>query len=336
MRYVEDVDMTTLIYGAIEGMLEKLDPHSSFLTPEYFAEMNIETQGSFGGLGIEITNKDDYIHIISPIEDTPAWDAGLRAGDYIVRIEDQSTKGMELMEAVKLLRGEAGSDVTISIMREGFSSPLDVTITRAIIEIKAVKSKMLEPGFGYVKLNQFNQNVHRELNAALDDLEKQAGGTLQGLVLDLRNNPGGLLDQAVKVSDEFISEGLIVYTRGRSTSQNLEERAQRRGTRDGYPIVCLVNGGSASASEIVAGALQDHRRAIILGTQTFGKGSVNHFHRLADGSAIYITGARWYTPNGNLIEGQGITPDEVVEITAEDIEQGRDPQLERAIEYLNA
>ncbi|MDP8257533.1 MAG: S41 family peptidase [Candidatus Alcyoniella australis] len=308
-RYVDDVDMRELVYGAIEGMLAKLDPHSSFLTPEYFNELNVDTQGSFGGLGIEITTKDDYIHVISPIEDTPAWKAGIRAGDYIVRIEGQSTKGMDLMEAVSLLRGPKGTDVTISVMHEGYPAPKDVTITRAIIQIVAVKSRMLEPGYGYVKLTQFNQNADRELKKAIDSLEREAGGTLKGLVLDLRNNPGGLLDQAVKVSNEFIAEGLIVSTRGRASSQNLEERATRSGTRDNFPMVCLVNGGSASASEIVAGALQDHKRAVVVGTPSFGKGSVQTIIRLDDGSGLRLTTAKYYTPAGRDIQAKGIIPD---------------------------
>ncbi|MDX1779006.1 MAG: S41 family peptidase, partial [Thermodesulfobacteriota bacterium] len=296
-NYVEDSNPEDLIYGAINGMLRTLDPHSSFMRPDFYKELQVETKGSFGGLGIEITMKKGILTIVSPIEDTPAFRVGLKAGDKIVKIEDETTENMTLLDAVKKMRGPAGTEVTISIMREGFLEPREFTITREIIHIKSVKYKSLEEGtIGYIRLSQFQEDTGEEFKKALATLE--GGDTpLKGLVIDLRNNPGGLLDQAVKVSDEFLEEGLIVYTQGKLEGQQMSFTAQPNENPHDYPIIVLVNGGSASGSEIVAGALQDHNRAVILGTTTFGKGSVQTIIPLEDGSGLRLTTARYYTPS---------------------------------------
>ncbi|NJD63412.1 MAG: PDZ domain-containing protein, partial [Deltaproteobacteria bacterium] len=270
--YVEEPNVDELVNGAIKGMLQTLDPHSSYLTPDLLKQVEVETKGSFGGLGIEIGVKDGILTVIAPIEDTPAFRAGLQAGDKIVKIENETTREMNVMDAVKRLRGEPGTKVTIWIAREGMTEPKAYTITRDIIKIKSVKSKPLGDGLGYVKLTQFQQDTDGDLEKALQSFTKQKGG-LKGLVLDLRNNPGGLLDQAVRVTDKFVESGLIVYTDGRIENQKFKYFAHKEGTYTGFPMVVLVNAGSASASEIVAGALQDHGRAILLGAQTFGKGS---------------------------------------------------------------
>jgi carboxyl-terminal processing protease len=309
--YVEEPNVDELINGAIKGMLQTLDPHSSYLTPDMLKQVEVETKGTFGGLGIEIGVKDGVLTVIAPIEDTPAFRAGLQAGDKIVRIEKEPTRDMNVMDAVKRLRGEPGTSVTIWIVRDGLSEPKSYTITRDIIKIRSVKSKSLGDGIGYVKLNQFQQDTDGELEKALQAQMKEKGG-LKGLVLDLRNNPGGLLDQAVKVGDKFIESGLIVYTDGRIENQKFKYFAHKEGTYTGFPIVVLVNAGSASASEIVAGALQDHGRAILLGTQTFGKGSVQTIIPMEDGSAVRLTTARYFTPNGRSIQAKGIEPDIVV------------------------
>lgn len=310
--YVEKTNSKDLVYGAMKGMLEGLDPHSSFMSPDTFKEMQVETKGEFGGLGIEITMKEGMLMVVSPIEDTPAFKAGIKSGDIIIKIEGKATKDMTLMDAVKMMRGPKGTSVTITIARESFPEPKDFTITRDIIAVKSVKTKTLEPGYGYVRVAQFQEKTDSDLDKALDKMEKENGG-LKGLVLDLRNNPGGLLDQAVKVSDDFLESGLIVYTDGRIEGQKMTFSAKKEGTRPNYPIVVLVNAGSASASEIVAGALQDHGRALILGTQTFGKGSVQTIYPLEDGSALRLTTARYYTPSGTSIQAKGITPDIILE-----------------------
>ncbi|MGB9699481.1 MAG: S41 family peptidase [Thermodesulfobacteriota bacterium] len=310
-NYVEPVKVNNLIHGAINGMLETLDPHSSFMTPEVYKEMQTETRGSFGGIGFEITIRDKVLTVVAPIEDTPAYRAGIQSGDQILRINGKSTKGMSLLDAVKLMRGPEGTQVTITIMRQGFTEPKDITLTRAIIPIRSVRHKMLEEGFGYIKINQFIEKTHADMVKALEKLEGKEG-TLKGLILDLRNDPGGLLEQAVKVADEFLESGLIVYTEGRVESQKMKFYAQKKTKVRDYPLIVLVNGGSASASEIVAGALQDHGRAVILGTPTFGKGSVQTIIPLEDGSAVRLTTARYYTPNGRSIQAQGITPDIIV------------------------
>jgi len=310
-NYVEPVNASSLINGAINGMLETLDPHSSFMNPEVFKEMQTETRGSFGGVGFEITIRDKILTVVAPIEDTPASRAGIQPGDQILRIDGKSTKDLNLMEAVKMMRGPQGTQVTITIMRSGFTEPQDFTMTRATIPIRSVRSKMLEEGYGYIKINQFIEKTHTDMKAALSQLESR-DATLKGLILDLRNDPGGLLEQAVKVADEFLESGLIVYTEGRVEGQKMKFYAQKKPKEHDYPLIVLVNAGSASASEIVAGALQDHGRAVILGTQTFGKGSVQTIIPLEDGSAIRLTTARYFTPSGRSIQAQGIVPDIVV------------------------
>jgi len=310
-NYVEPVKVSSLIHGAINGMLETLDPHSNFMSPEVYKEMQTETKGSFGGVGFEITIRDKILTVVAPIEDTPAFRAGIISGDQILRIDGQSTKDMNLMDAVKLMRGPQGTQVTITIMRLGFTEPKEITLTRATIPIRSVRSKILEEGYGYIKINQFIEKTHTDMKTALERLESKEG-TLKGLVLDLRNDPGGLLEQAVKVADEFLESGLIVYTEGRVEGQKMKFYAQKKTKGRDYPLIVLVNAGSASASEIVAGALQDHGRAVILGTPTFGKGSVQTIIPLEDGSAIRLTTARYFTPNGRSIQAQGIVPDIVV------------------------
>jgi carboxyl-terminal processing protease len=329
--YVDEVNMDNLVKGAINGMVETLDPHSSYLTPEMLKQVEVETKGIFGGLGIEIGVKDGLLTIIAPIEDTPAARAGLQAGDKIVRIENESTKNMNVMDAVKRLRGEPGTKVTITIVRESVPDPKAYTLTRELIKIKSVKSKALPDGIGYIRLIQFQQDSHQEVDRALQEFLKAKGG-LKGLVLDLRNNPGGLLDQAVRVADAFVESGLIVYTDGRVEGQKTKYGAHKEGTYSGFPIVVLVNAGSASASEIVAGALQDHGRAIIIGQRTFGKASVQTILPMEDGSALRLTTARYYTPNGRSIQAKGIEPDIVVDDGREASGAHPGPMREKDIE----
>jgi len=317
--YVEDVPIKDLVYGAIDGMLSSLDPHSGFMSPEIYKEMKVDTRGEFGGLGIEISIKDEILTIVAPLEDTPAFRVGLQAGDQIVKIGDQFTKEMEIMEAVQLMRGAPGTSVTITVMRPGFESPQPFTIEREIIKVKSVKSKPLGDGFGYIRLTQFQERSGKDLGKALDKLREENNGPLQGLVLDLRNNPGGLLDQAVEVADQFLDEGLIVSTRGREEDAQMEFSAMHNGTEPDYPLVVLINGGSASASEIVAGALQDHGRAVIMGTQSFGKGSVQTIIPLNDNSGLRLTTAKYYTPNGTSIQARGIIPD--IEVQPSEIKE---------------
>jgi len=306
-NYVEEIPPKKLIYGAVQGMLKSLDPHSSFMKPEDYKELQIETKGSFTGIGIEISLKDGILTVVSPIEGTPAYKAGLKANDKILKIEGKTTKNMTLIESVKLLRGAKGTDVTISIYREGWRRLKDITLTRDVIPIQSVRSRILEDGYGYIRVSNFQNKTTFELKKALRELEKGKG--LKGLVLDLRNNPGGLLDQAVKVADVFLEKGLVVYTDGRIEEQKMRFEAHPNKHHHKYPIAVLVNEGSASASEIVAGALQDHKRAIILGIRTFGKGSVQTIIPLEDGSAVRLTTARYYTPNGRSIQAKGIEPD---------------------------
>lgn len=310
--YVEEVPMQELIYGAIDGMLAALDPHSSFMPPDVYKEMKDDTRGEFGGIGIEITIKDGVLTVVSPIEDTPAYRAGLQAGDQIVKIEDGFTKDMSVMDAVKLMRGPKGSPIRITIIREAFEKPKEFELKREIIKIRSVKARTLEDGYGYVRLAQFQERTDEELAKALKDLRTENDGRLDGLVLDLRNNPGGLLEQAVKVSDLFLGKGLIVYTDGREEGSRMEFHARPGTAEEEFPLVVLINSGSASASEIVAGALQDHDRALVLGTQSFGKGSVQTVIPLSDNSGLRLTTARYYTPNGTSIQARGITPDIVV------------------------
>lgn len=309
-NYVEEVDAQQLVYGAIRGLLESLDPHSSFMSPQVYKEMQAETHGSFGGLGIEITVRDRYLTIVAPIEGTPADRAGIQAGDRILKIEDELTKDMTLIEAVRKLRGPKGSTVAITIGRNG-QKPFDLSIVREIIQVHSVKVHDLGDGIGYVRLTSFQERTARELEEGLEELEAKQ---VKAIVLDLRNNPGGLLNQAVQVSDLFLKKGqLIVYTEGRAKNQDLRFVAEHRTSLPGHPMVVLVNGGSASASEIVAGALQDWKRAVILGTATFGKGSVQTVIPLSDGSGLRLTTAKYFTPKGRTINETGIAPDIVVE-----------------------
>lgn len=310
-NYVEEVHSKDLVYGAIRGMLETLDPHSAFMPPEVYREMQVETQGSFGGLGIEITVRDRQLTVVAPIEGTPADRAGILAGDRIVKINGEPTKDMTLFEAVRKLRGPRGSQVTITIMREGFTEAKDFAITRETIEVHSVRSFELGDGIGYIRMVSFQEKTARDLEQTLEQF--QTGG-VKAMVLDLRNNPGGLLSQAVQVADLFLQKGqLIVYTEGRARNQDLRFSAEHTKSLPQVPLVVLVNGGSASASEIVAGALQDHRRAVILGTTTFGKGSVQTVIPLNDGSGLRLTTAKYFTPRGETIQGKGITPDIQVE-----------------------
>jgi carboxyl-terminal processing protease len=311
--YVEPVDDKKLLRDAIQGMLSGLDPHSSFLDPEAFKEMRVGTEGEFGGLGIEVTMEDGFVKVVSPIEDTPAARAGLKTGDLIIRLDSKAVKGLTLNEAVKLMRGKPGSDIVLTVVREGQPKPLTFTLTRAVIKIQSVKHRTLDDGFGYVRITQFQANTGDNLKDALNKLKQQNKGSLKGLVLDLRNNPGGVLNAAVAVSDAFLTNGLIVYTEGRVADSEMKFSATPADLLGGAPMVVLVNGGSASASEIVAGALQDHKRAVIMGTKTFGKGSVQTILPMTGGAALKITTARYYTPSGRSIQATGILPDVVTE-----------------------
>ena len=313
-NYVEDVNTKSLVDGAINGMLGSLDPHSAYLTPDLYKELQMDTQGRFGGLGIEITIKGGILTVVSPIEDTPAAKAGVKPGDQIFKIEDEFTKDMTLVDAVKKMRGPKGTKITISVRREGVAELINFTLVRDTIRVQSVRSRNLEEGYGYVRLAQFQERSDRDLQRALEKLAAEKGG-LKGLVLDLRNNPGGLLTQAVRVADLFLDSGMIVYTEGRIESQRQKYFAQKDGSWMDFPVVVLVNGGSASASEIVAGALQDHKRAIVLGTKSFGKGSVQTILPLDDSSALRLTTARYFTPKGRSIQAMGIVPDIVVEST---------------------
>jgi len=311
-NYVEDPDSQELVRGAIKGMLTSLDPHSSFMTPDMYKEMQIDTQGEFQGIGITIGIRDGILTVIAPIDDTPAFRAGILAGDKIVMIEGASTKDMSLMEAVKIMRGPKGTKVTISILREGETEPIKYTITRDVIPLYSVKVKDIDPNVGYVRISQFQKNTSTEFAEALTKIREEKGESFKGLVLDLRNNPGGLLLSAIEVADRFVDSGPIVTTRGRLQNQNFAYNAKGKGTEPDYPIIVLVNGGSASASEIVAGALQDYKKAILIGTTTFGKGSVQTIYRLGDGSGMRVTTARYFTPSGRSIQATGIEPDIVV------------------------
>jgi len=339
-NYVENVDQDELIYGAIRGMLETLDPHTSFLKPDQYREMKIDTSGQFGGVGIEVemrpvgdNSRDNVLTVMSAIDGTPAAKAGITTGDQITRIDDTPTHSMRMDDAVQKMRGKKGSPVTLSVIRpgsKGWKEPRVYNLMREIIKIDNVVARTIEPGYGYVRLKQFSENSDRDMEQALDRLERESPeGKLRGLVLDLRNNPGGLLDQAVRIADEFIDQGLIVRTEGKGGRIIDEEKAHARGTRLGFPMIVLVNGGSASASEIVAGALQDHERAAIMGTQTFGKGSVQTVIELDDGSALKLTIARYYTPSGRSIQEHGITPDiQVDQVKMADLkpQHGDEPQ----------
>ena len=310
-NYVEPQDTQKLIQGAIKGMIQSLDPHSSYLTKEEHQELLIETKGQFTGVGMEITVRDNILTVVSPVEDTPAYRAGIKAGDKIIQIDDKSTIDMTSTEAVKYIRGPKGTKVKLTISRENVDKPLVFNITRDVIPLRSVRTNMLDYDIGYVRISLFQGRTADELRSHLDELE--ADHKLKGLILDLRNNPGGLLTQAIEVSDIFLESGLIVSTKGRHGDQDIEEFAKKDGTEGSYPIIVLVNGGSASAAEIVAGALQDNKRALILGTRTFGKGSVQTILPLSDGSGLRLTTARYYTPSGRSIQLSGISPDIEIE-----------------------
>jgi carboxyl-terminal processing protease len=310
-NYVEPVEQKTLIQGAINGMMKSLDPHSSFMTTEMYKELEVETRGSFGGIGIEITILKDVLTVVSPIEDTPAFQAGIKAGDQIIKIDGKSTKDINIMEAVNRLRGPKDTKVTLTIMRETLDKPTDIVITRSIIKIRSIKTRMFDDRIGYIRIAAFQEKTVDDLRKALRDLDGPTH-SLKGLILDMRNNPGGLLTQAVEIADVFLKSGVIVSTRGKAKSLDHQFSARDNGDEPTYPIVILVNEGTASAAEIVSGALQDNRRAIIVGTQTFGKGSVQTVIPLEDGSALKLTTAKYYTPNGRSIQAEGVAPDIVI------------------------
>ena len=322
--YVEDISDSQLLNDAIKGMLGGLDPHTVYLDPESYREMNIDTHGEFGGLGLEVTLEDGVIRVVAPIDGTPADKAGLKAGDLIISLDGIKVEGQSLDEAVSLMRGEPGSEIILTIVREDRPQPFDVTLERAIIHIESVRGQLLDPGFGYVRVSQFQTDTAGSLRRELVRLTGEADGALKGLILDLRDNPGGVLDGAVEVSDTFLRKGLIVSTRGRSADSKVTFNATPKDYLSGAPLVVLVNSGSASASEIVAGALQDHGRALILGSRTFGKGSVQTILPMHNGAALKITTARYYTPNDRSIQATGITPDVISSVRNGGAEQSRE------------
>ncbi|HIF53826.1 MAG: S41 family peptidase [Methylococcales bacterium] len=307
--YVEAVSDKKLLEDAIKGMLAGLDPHSSYLDAEQYKGLKEGTTGQFGGLGIEVTMENGFVKVVSPIDDTPAQRAGMKAGDLIVRLDEKPVKGMSLADAVKIMRGNPGDDILLTVIREGADAPLKITITRAIIKVKSVKNRMLAPGYGYVRISSFQSRTGQGVIDAVNKLKAENGRELKGLVLDLRNNPGGVLNAAVEVSDAFLEKGLIVYTEGRIKNSKMRFNAAPGDVVNGMPIVVLINAGSASASEIVAGALQDHHRAIIMGEKSFGKGSVQTILPTGSDAAVKLTTARYYTPSGRSIQAEGINPD---------------------------
>lgn len=307
--YVEEVSDDELLEHAIRGMLSGLDPHSAYLNTEEFNELRIGTTGEFGGLGIEVGMEDGFVKVVSPIDDTPAARAGMLAGDLIIRLDDTPVKGLSLNDAVKLMRGKPGSTLTLTVIREGADKPLTIDIKRAIIKVTSVKSRMLDDHYGYVRISNFQTKTTADLLNAIKKLKSESDNALKGMVLDLRNNPGGVLSGAVGVSDAFLNEGMIVYTDGRESDSKLRYDATEGDVLEGAPLVVLVNGGSASASEIVAGAMQDHGRAVVLGSKTFGKGSVQTIQDLPAGGAVKLTTSRYFTPNGRSIQALGIEPD---------------------------
>ena len=311
--YVEEVDDKTLLENAIKGMLSELDPHSTYLQPKEYSKLQINTSGEFGGLGIEVGMENGFIKVISPIDDTPAHKAGIKSGDLIIKLDATLVKGLTLSEAVNRMRGKPGTKILLTIIREQTRKPLELTLTRAAIKVKSVRYQTLEEGFVYLRIAQFQVNTGSDLKYAFDKLSNE-NKKIKGIILDLRNNPGGVLHAAVDVTNAFIDEGLIVYTKGRREDTLLKFSANSESISADTPLIVLINGGSASASEIVAGALQDHKRAILLGTQTFGKGSVQTVLPLPNGRAIKLTTARYYTPNGRTIQAKGIKPDIVVDV----------------------
>ena len=336
-NYVEPIDDKALLENAIRGMLSGLDPHSTYLVPDDYQELQAGTSGEFGGLGIEVGMEDGFVKVIAPIDDTPAQRAGVEAGDLVIRLDDTPVKGMSLAEAVKVMRGEPGTDIVLTIVREGVDRPIRITITRDVIHVTSVRSRPLEPGYGYIRISQFQLRTGESLREAVGTLREGTGDDgLKGVVLDLRNNPGGVLNAAVSVSDAFLDKGIIVYTDGRMDDAKLSFSAKGSDILDGIPLVVLVNAGSASASEIVAGALQDHRRAVIMGEKTFGKGSVQTILPLGNGSALKLTTARYYTPSGTSIQARGIVPDialDRVRVSQVDVGQGvKESDLARHLE----
>jgi len=331
--YVDETKPKDLIYGALKGMLSSLDPHSQFMDPDTYNELKVDTEGKFGGIGIEITVKDSLLTVVTPIEDTPAWKAGIKTGDRIVKINDELTRDMTLTEAVKKMRGKPGDAVTLIILRESEKKILEFKIVRDIIKIKDIKeARILEDGIGYIRLIEFRENTPQDINAVLERLKKEG---MNAFILDLRNNPGGLLDVAVKVSEKFIERGkLVVYTKGRKPSQNLQLFSREPNPILDIPVVVLINEGSASGSEIVAGCLQDYKRAIIVGTKSFGKGSVQTVIPLGDGSALRLTTSKYFTPSGKVIHGKGVMPDIQVEEGKIELAQTKEPQAEKPQELF--
>lgn len=311
--YVEEVNTKKLVYGAIKGMLRELDPHTNFMPPDIFKDFETETSGEFGGLGIEISIQNGVLTIISPIEDAPAWEAGIKAGDKVIAVDGTSTKGMSLVEASQLMRGKKGSKIILRVVRENEEKPRDITVVRGSVKIKSVKYTDLGEGFAYVKVTSFIENTAKDLQKTIEKHMKDNKGQMTGLLIDLRRNPGGLLDQAVKVSDMFLKEGTIVSTIGRNKNDKEVAMATKKGPYTNFPVVILVNEYTASASEIVSGALQDNKRALIVGQRTFGKGSVQSVIKLGDGSGLKLTVARYYTPSGISIQAEGIHPDIEIE-----------------------
>ncbi|HSR61966.1 MAG TPA: S41 family peptidase [Gammaproteobacteria bacterium] len=311
--YVEPVEDRKLLEDAIRGMLAGLDPHSSYLDKESYQELQEGTTGEFGGLGIEVGMEDGFVKVIAPIDDTPAKRAGVKAGDLIIRLDDTPVKGLSLNDAVERMRGKPGTEITLTIIREGEEKPLKITIARDIIKVQSVRTRMLEPGFAYIRISNFQSHTANDLRLELNSLKEKTENSLKGIVLDLRNNPGGVLNAAVAVSDMFLEKGLIVYTEGRVSDSQLRFNAKPVDVFNDVPMVVLVNAGSASASEIVAGALQDHKRAIIMGEQTFGKGSVQTILPISNRAAVKLTTARYYTPSGRSIQAEGIAPDIIID-----------------------
>ena len=324
-QYVDDIDDEILFDYAIQGMVSSLDPHSSFLSKDDFNELRIGTTGKFGGLGIEITMEDGFVKIISPIDDTPASRAGLKSGDFITKIDDTLVKGLTIGEAVKLMRGKPGSQVTITVVREGEREPLIINLTREIIVAKGVKSELLEGNIGYIRLSSFQSKSTDHISTHILKLKQDSGNKLKGLLLDLRNNPGGVLGSAVGIADLFLTDGKIVFTKGRTSNSDLEYFATSQDIIDGLPMIVMINEGSASASEIVAGALQDNNRAKILGTKSYGKASVQTIQEFSDGTALKLTTARYYTPSGRDIHTEGIEPDIMIKRERNDVQKENNP-----------
>lgn len=336
--YVETPTDEELIESAIAGMLTSLDPHSSYMNAKSFTEMKVNTRGEFGGLGIQVSMENGFVKVISPIDDTPAYRAGIEAGDYVTHLDGETVQGLTLQQAVERMRGKVGADIKLTILRKGTADPFDVTVTRAVIKITSVRSR-IEGKVGYVRITSFTEQSDSGLKKAMDKFDQELGDEMIGVVLDLRNNPGGLLDQAVAVSDAFLERGEIVSTRSRAAEDTSRYTARPGDVAKGKPVVVLINGGSASASEIVAGALQDHKRAVILGTRSFGKGSVQTIMPLPGHGAMRLTTARYYTPSGRSIQGEGVEPDILVEPakieTLEATSQRREADLRGALKNEN-